>query len=239
MFTSFNARAVGLSLSAHETIEIAAATGFEGVDLLVRDLTEAREPVAALKKRMNDLGLKPGAFPLPVNWRGGDTVFQRDLQALAPLADAAAEFGLLRTGTWVTPEIPESLNSVQQCVDWHVERLGAIAELLAQRSIRLGLEVIGPAKSRTGRTPRFITTLTELAPILDPLASLYPNVGVLFDTFHLYAADEPLESALAASANRIVWVHVADLPAGASGVHSEIDDPVRGLPGNNLSLIHI
>ena len=37
MFTSFNARAVGLTLSASETLRLAAKYGFGGVDLLVRD----------------------------------------------------------------------------------------------------------------------------------------------------------------------------------------------------------
>ncbi len=44
MFSSFNARAVGLpTLSARATIELAASVGFDGVNLLVRDLIERGE----------------------------------------------------------------------------------------------------------------------------------------------------------------------------------------------------
>ena len=59
--------------------------------------------------------------------------------------------------------------------------------------------------------------LGDLGPVLDPLAASYPGVGLLLDTFHLYASGEPLEAALASGAGSIAWVHVADLPRGASG----------------------
>ena len=41
MYASFNARAVGLALSAEATIDLAAAAGFGGGDLLIRDLADA------------------------------------------------------------------------------------------------------------------------------------------------------------------------------------------------------
>ena len=49
MFTSFNARAVGLfELSAEETVDLAAAAGYDGVDLLVRDLVRSGLEQAAI-----------------------------------------------------------------------------------------------------------------------------------------------------------------------------------------------
>ena len=57
-----------------------------------------------LRARMDGLGLRGGAFPLPVNWRGSAEEFERDLGRLPRHAEAAAALGLFRTGTWVMPE---------------------------------------------------------------------------------------------------------------------------------------
>jgi sugar phosphate isomerase/epimerase len=239
MFPSFNARAVGLSLSAAETIEIAASAGFPGVDLLVRDLLAADENPAALRRRMDDLGLVGGAFPLPVSWKGGEDAFRRDLAELPRLLDAASILGLLRTATWVLPQIPDGFASLAEIkareatAAFHLERLGPIAEALGRHGMRLGLEAIGVERFRSGRTPPFITRLGDLGPVLHPLASDHANVGLLLDTFHLYASGERLEDAIGGRVASIVWVHAADLPAGASGDRTLIEDHERGLPGEN------
>jgi len=70
---------------------------------------------------------------------------------------------------------------------------------------------------------------TELGTLLDGA----PSVGVLIDTFHLYAAGETIEAGLAWGAKRIVWVHVADLPALATPERASMHDHDRGLPGEN------
>jgi sugar phosphate isomerase/epimerase len=46
-------------------------------------------------------------------------------------------------------------------------------------------------------------------------------------------AGEPIEAGLAWGVDRVVWAHVADLPASASDDRSQIVDSDRGLPGEN------
>ena len=106
MFRSFNARAIGLELPVGTTLELAASAGFEGVDLLVRDLLDAGDDPIEVRARMDNLGLRGGAWPLPVRWRGEPELFCGDLGRLPQLAEAASTLGLDRTGTWVMPEIP-------------------------------------------------------------------------------------------------------------------------------------
>ena len=87
MFSSFNARAVGLaSLSAEEAVDLAASAGFGGVDLMVRDLLRAGTDPAGIRSRMDAHGLRGGAFPMPVAWRGDEAEFRRDLADLPGLA---------------------------------------------------------------------------------------------------------------------------------------------------------
>jgi sugar phosphate isomerase/epimerase len=236
MYASFNARAVGLTLSAKATIAVAASAGFAGVDLMIRDLVKAGEDPHVIKAQMNDLGLKGGAFPLPVNWRADLHTFKNDLADLDRLASIAADLGLCATGTWVMPELPmenDGPDGFQRTVDIHVERLGSIAATLARSGIALGLEVIGVESSRSGKRPRFLTKISELSPVLDPLQNKYTNVGVLLDNWHLFAASEPLEAALSTAGNAIKWVHLADLPTGASADPGLMVDSVRGLPAGH------
>lgn len=239
MFPSFNARAVGLSLGAEETIDLAASAGFGGADLLVRDLLAAGDRPDELRRKMDGLGLSGGAFPMPVSWRGDEAPFLRDLAELPRLLDAASTLGLSRTATWVMPEVPGPFAHLdpevarERTAAFHVERLSAIAEALSPYRIRLGLEAIGVARFRSGRTPPFITRLGQLAPVLDPIAARFPNVGLLLDTFHLYASNEPLDSALGRGIGAILWVHVADLPAGVPADPTLLEDHRRGLPGDH------
>jgi len=232
MFTSFNARALGLKLTLDETLRLAHDAGFGGVDVMVRDAIEEGEDLAVARRRMEDLGLKPGAFPFPFDWRGDGTSFDAGLKRLPPIAEAAARLGLARTGTWVMPEMPEG--SYEAVHDLHVARLGAIAAVLAGFDIRLGLEVIGVASSRSGRGKPFIHRLDQLEGLRAAIETdANVRVGMIVDSWHLYAADEPIAHALAWGADRVVWVHVADLPAGATRERASMIDSERGLPGDH------
>lgn len=242
MFTSFNARALGLDLSTQETLTLASEAGFDGVDLLVRDLLERGEDPVAVRARMDDLDLRGGAWPLPVDWRGDAGQFARDLARLPRFAEAACILGLRRTGSWVMPETPSRPDRDDPAaiaahrdafVAFHLERLGAIARILAQHESRLGLEVIGVETSRTGRGIPFVHRLADLDCVLGDLWREAPNLGILVDGFHLYAAGETVEAGLAWGVERVVWVHVADLPGLALPDRAHILDNERGLPGEN------
>lgn len=241
MYPSFNARALGLSLSALDTIALASRSGFPAVDLLVRDLVEQGEPVAELRQRMDALGLRGGAWPLPVRWRDAPEVYRADLRALPRLAKAAAALGLFRTGTWVFPETPApdtthvsgAPSDPSALFDWHLERLGAITRILNDHGTRLGLETIGAESFRNGRGRPFLYRLSDLSALLGALRAASPSTGIIADVFHLHAADEELETALSWGAEGIVWAHAADLPRGHAPERRAIRDENRGLPGES------
>ena len=233
MFSSFNARALGLTLSADRTISLAAESGFGGVDLMVRDAIEQGVNLGDLRRKMDDLGLQPGAFPFPFDWRGDEESYLADLRRLADYADAAARLGLRRTATWVMPECPEGLD-LDSTYRLHLDRLVPIAKVLDAFEIHLGLETIGVASSRPGRNVPFIFTLGQLAPLLRELATLSGGrPGIVADSWHLHAVSEPVEDVFALGADGVVWVHVADLPVGASLDRAKMIDSERGLPGDN------
>lgn len=241
MFSSFSARALGLQLSTRETIELAAAAGFGGVDFLMREVRAEQVDVDELRVRLEDLGLRAGAWSLPVDWRGDADRFAADLEQLPRYAEAAAALGATQTGTWVMPETltvsgteRHSLaTQIAATVELHIQRLGAIARILADHGVRLGLEVIGVESFRSGRGVPFVTRLSELDRQLGTLWEASTNLGILLDGFHLYAAGEAIEVGFGWGVERIVWVHVADLPASSPRDRHAIQDHDRGLPGEN------
>ena len=245
MFASFNTRALGLNLAAPDTIEQAALAGFGGVDLLVRDLVNAGSNPRGLRARMDDLGLRGGAWPLPVDWRGDEGRFLADLADLPRYAEAAATLGLSRTGTWLLPETPEmpatqtDRDSLRRAaLEFQEQRLAPIARILGNQGIRLGLEVIGVESFRSGRGMPLFTRFGDdlVDDLLRSLRRESPAVGLLVDAFHLHAAGEPMATAWARGVEPIVWVHVADLPAGPVPDRIAIRDHDRGLPGENSAI---
>jgi len=154
-------------------------------------------------------------------------------------ARAAARLGLQRTGTWVLPETDptffpgsEGDDLLRRIVRLHVERLGKIAEILADHGSRLGLEeayiIMGPASARRGPGATFLHQYHRLTDQLGELRDEHPNVGVLVDAFHLFAAGEEIETGFVWGVDSVVWVHVAD---SANPDRLRVLDQERALPG--------
>ncbi|WP_165222198.1 sugar phosphate isomerase/epimerase family protein [Aquisphaera insulae] len=217
MFASWNARAVGLSQSARSAIDLAASCGFDGVDLLVRDLDQGGEDPVELRARMDDLGLRGGAWPLPVMWKGDESRFLDDLRMLPRYARIAAVLGLTCTGTWVLPEVltdgeggSSAVDQRRRTTEFHLDRLGRVARILEDHGSRLGLEVLGPISARSGTLPEFVCSYQQLCDRLAGLRERHENVGLLVDAFHLYAAGEGIEAGLSWGIDRVVWVHISE-----------------------------
>ena len=229
-------RMLGLDASPAEAIDLAARHGFEGVELLVRDIVEREWSPDALAAMLRDRGLVGGSWPLPVDWRGDVERFRIDLASLPRLADTAARIGLDRTGTWIMPEViePAVLGSdrpFEAALALLVERLDAIAAILNDHGHRLGLEAIGVASARSGSGVPFLDRLAALDPLLGELRARGRDVGIVADAYHLAAAGEPTGEVLRWGADAIVAVHLADAPAGAPTDRRAWRDSDRALPG--------
>ncbi len=230
MFPSYSARALGHTTTAESAVELAAAAGFAGVDLLVADLVAAGTDPARLRNRMDALELRGGAWPLPVRWRDDEATYRADLARLPGLARVAATLGLSRTGTWIWPALPDRIASPAEAIDRAVARLAPVAHILADAGTRLGIEVLGVASARPPGSRPFVHRLDRVGPVLAALRHHEPTVGLLVDAFHLAAAAEPIDAALAWGVESVVWVHLADMPSGPIDLDTHRDDN-RALPG--------
>jgi sugar phosphate isomerase/epimerase len=213
----------GLTLA--ETIDLAAASGFDSVVFDIREAERLAETdgVDAVRDLFARAGVRPGYWGLPVAWRNDDQS-PADLQPLPKRAALARDLGCTRFTTGVTPGSDE--RAYDENFAWTVERLRPAAQILADAGCQLGVEFIGP---KTFRAPFRHEFLYSLPQTMDLSAAIDTgNVGLLLDAWHIYTSGGAIADIDGLTAADVVAVHVNDAPAGIP-VDEQIDN-VRALP---------
>jgi sugar phosphate isomerase/epimerase len=227
MFRSLGTRALQISVPFEEALALAQRNGFEGLDFDVRELQAmagASSP-QALADRFAAFGVRPGAWSLPVNFRGDVEAYNTDLRELPRSAALAQALGAPWCSTVVLPFSDEL--AFEDNMRFHVERLLPAARILADHGCRLGLEFIGPSTLRAGHKHEFIYTIQGALDLAARLGA--GNAGLLLDCFHWYTSKGSVADIAGLSADDIVYVHVNDGVAGRSA--DEQMDLERDLPG--------
>ncbi|HKG26915.1 MAG TPA: sugar phosphate isomerase/epimerase family protein [Thermomicrobiales bacterium] len=213
----------GLTLA--ETIDLAAASGF---DSIVFDIREAErladaDGVDAVRSLFARAGVQPGYWGLPVAWRD-DEKSAADLEALPKRAALARDLGCTRVTTGVMPGSNDL--TFDENYAFVVERLRPPAQILADAGCRLGIEFIAPKTLRSTFKHEFIYNLPQTMELATTIGT--GNVGLLLDAWHLYTSHGTNADIEGVSADDVVVVHVNDAPPGIP--IDEQQDLVRALP---------
>jgi len=227
MFTSLNTGALALSVPLEEALDLARANGFAALDLSITDLRgrAERTSVQEIKDAFGAAGVRPGAWGLPVNFRGDEDAYRAGLVELPRDAALAQELGSPWCSTWLLPfsdELDAAANMAR-----HVARLRPVAQILAAHGCSLGLEFVGPTTMRAGHAHEFIPTMDGALELAARIGT--GNVGLLLDCFHWYTAHGTVKDLARLRADQVVYVHLNDARAGRA-VDAQIDAE-RSLPG--------
>ncbi len=226
MYPTIGPEALGIrGISLFEAIALARDAGFAGLSFDIRLAAQAVEEhgLDAVLQQFSQAGVRPAGWNLPVAWRD-DERWEPDLRDLPGLAAVGRQVGAIRTATYMPSGSDE--RPYQENFDWHVARLRSIAEVLRDEGCRFGIEYIGPRTFRAQFRHEFIYTLAGL---MDLIAAIdVPNVGVMLDSWHLFASGGSLDDLVKLTNDDIVVVHVNDAPAGIPW--DEQIDTVRTLP---------
>ncbi|NUQ01444.1 MAG: TIM barrel protein, partial [Armatimonadetes bacterium] len=178
MFRNANWGAIGVGVGFEEGLDLAVEVGFEGVEVPIEQAADMvdRESAAAFQALYSERGLLMGSWGLGVDWRGEEESFRASLAKLPRLAQAGREVGATRCCTWVPSWSDE--RDWESNWQFHIERFGACAKILADHDCRLGLEFIGPATLRAGKRYEFVYSLPQM---MELCAAIGPNVGLLLD----------------------------------------------------------
>ncbi len=221
MFTSLSSGAIGVSATLEEGLRLAASHGFDGLHFNIAEAA-ALGP-GRVRELCAETGVRLSAFGFPVDFRGGERDFERDLERLPELAAVAEQLGVQRTATYLLPwsdELPFGDNFAL-----HRDRLNPVAAILADRGIRFGLEYVAPDTMRAGRKHSFVHTMVQT---LELCAAVGGNAGLLADSWHWYTARETADDLRFLPAGTVVDVHVNDAPD--LPVETQ-EDHVRAMPG--------
>jgi sugar phosphate isomerase/epimerase len=156
-------------------------------------------------------------------YRVTEAEWQDWLAKLPPLLASARAIGAARAGMWILPGSDE--RPYEENFAFHVARFKPVAQLLAGRGIRLGLEFIGPETSLRSFKHPFVRSV---ASILQLARAIGPNCGLLIDSWHWHAAGGTREDLRGLTRELLVHVHVDDAPAGVP--RAELIDNRRKLP---------
>jgi sugar phosphate isomerase/epimerase len=226
MYPTIGPEALGIrGLSLAEAIALARDAGFAGLsfDIRLAARAVAEQGLEAVLEQFSRAGVRPAHWNLPVAWRD-DARWETDLRELPRLAAVGRELGATRTATYMPSGSDE--RSYQENFDWHVARLRPIAEVLAAAGCQFGIEFIGPKTYRDAFRHKFIYTLDGLMELIAAID--VPKVGVMLDSWHLFASGGSLADLDRLTNQDIVVVHVNDAPAGIPW--DEQIDTVRTLP---------
>lgn len=202
---------------------LAASTGYSGVDV---NLSAAQaQGVDATRALLHELGLKPGAINLPVQFAGDEAAFR---QGLARLGDAGAFAAAIDCPRMVTVLPPSSATPKEELRPRLRDRVTAMAEILQRSNVRLGLEFLGPLHFRTRQPHEFIWRMDEALAFSKECG---PNVGLLLDAWHWHHAGASAADIKAAGRSRIVHIHVSDAKAQ---LPEDVRDNQRLLPGEGV-----
>ena len=216
---------IGVSARLPEAITMAHRHGFESVAPdagFLRSTSESR--LSELRDDLKARNLVWGAAGLSVDFRGGPAEFETGLKNLSAEAEALRRAGASRMGTWISPahKTLTYLANFKQ----HVGRLREIANVLGDQGVRLGLEYVGPKTSWSRLPFPFIHTLAEMRELIAAIDR--PNIGLVLDSWHWYAAHETAADLLSLKGSDVICCDLNDAPAGIPV--DEQKDNARELP---------
>ena len=226
MYATIGPEALGIrGLSLSEAIALARDARFAGLafDIRLAANAVAERGLEAVREEFSRAGVRPAHWNLPVVWRD-DAAWEADLRELPRLAAVGRELGAPRTATYMPSGSDE--RAYEANFEWHVARLRPIAEVLHDAGCRFGIEYIGPRTFRAAFRHEFIHTLDGLMELIAAIG--VDTVGVMLDSWHLFASGGSLADLDHLGNEDVVVVHVNDAPAGIAW--DDQIDTVRALP---------
>jgi 4-hydroxyphenylpyruvate dioxygenase len=189
---------VCLSGDLSEKLQAIAAAGFRGVEIFESDLLSYRGAPADVAKEVADLGLRIVTFQPFRDFEGmPDAQRTRTFDRAERKFDLMHDLGcdLLMVCSNVSPD---SLGGIDRAAADFRE----LGERAAKRGMRVGFEALA-----WGRHINDYRDAWEVVRRAD-----HPAVGLVLDTFHIYARRTELKSLDAIPGDRIVLVQLADAP---------------------------
>ncbi len=228
MYRNLNAGALGISGRQSELIELALTYRFGGLDVDLPAVVKRAQTsgVEQACRFMASADLRVGQFPLPLDCTTSETAFRA---GLAQLREVAAVAESLHASCCVVTVKPASDDQpYHENFEMYRTRLGAVANVLAQHDIKLGLAFLASPCHWKGHEYPFIHEADALLTLIRTIGS--SHVGLVLDTWSWFVAGSSLGELRELTGEQIVSVRLADIRPEAD--LAKITDQDRYLPGD-------
>ncbi len=189
---------VCLSGDLRQKIEAVAEAGYDGIEIFENDFMLFGETPATVRRMVEDAELEIVAFqPFRDFECMPKAKMQKNFDRAERKFDLMEELG--------TKAMLICSNVSPQCIDdteRAVEEFYELAERAKKRDITLGYEALA-----WGRNVSLYEQAWDIVKRVD-----HKNLGIILDSFHMYARDADLATVAEIPGNRIVLVQVADAP---------------------------
>ena len=194
----------GQELSLVEEIELAAATGYDGIEPWTRNIQKHKDEggsLSDLKKRLEDHGLQVESAIGFANW-----IVDDDAKRAQGLEDAKRDMELVNAigGTRIAAPPAGASGSESPKLDLFTvaERYAALLEAGASIGVTPQVEVWGPSKN--------LSRLGEA--VFVAVESGHPDACVLPDVYHVYRGGSEFEGLGLISGTALHCFHINDYP---------------------------
>jgi sugar phosphate isomerase/epimerase len=223
-FCALNPATAGGSLPIADYVALAGRHGYRWIELDSSKMVAlAAMGASAAGDLLTSSNVRIASFFLPVDWRGNEQVFERDILRLSEVLDGATALRVSRSCTWLPPNFATPPSETRRLV---ARRFRRIAAMLQDHGLRFGLEFIGPAHLREAPGHTFIFRMEDMVAFAEEIG---PNVGVLVDALHWHCLGGMVEALASIPPERLVYAHIDDAPNRPRHL---LRDDERLLPGD-------
>ncbi len=203
--------ALGVKANQQQLLDYAVEFGFESISALPNELvTFSSDQIKAFVDAMGEKNIVWASAGLTVQFREDDETFRKDLSEFPNIVYALYEAGIKRVNTWIMPR--HNQLTYRQNYHQHAKRLKAVASILGDKGIRLGLEYVGPKTLWAAQKYPFVHTMEETKELIEGIGE--PNVGFVLDSFHWYTAGEGAADILTLTNDDVVACDLNDARSG-------------------------
>src|SRR6476660_3082373 len=228
MYKNLSPSAIGVFARQSELVEIALTHLFKGFEIEIGEVLRRAQStsVAQACRYLCSAQVRIGGFELPVRWSGNEADLQTDLSKVGLLLEVCTALGADRCYTTIRPTCDQ--RPFHENFQFHIDRLGQVADVLAKGSVKLALNFLAGSAERADGGFEFIH---QVDPLLLLLSSIQRNnVGLLFDAWNWWVGGGDLEKLRTLRGDQILSVRLADIPAGTD--LPTITEEQRLMPGD-------
>lgn len=211
MLKNFAPAPLGINGRQSELIELALTYGFNAMDVDMHEMLRRAQRTSnedATKYLDAATNLKVGGFDIGVDLDADEDAFISQVGALNPIADMAKQLGAKCAYTRV-PAATDRL-PFHEYFDVQIGRLKDIAEILAERDIKLAIGFNGCKDAQKGKEFPFVKDVEGFIALVNGVSG--SNVGFLIDTWDWVVGGGAMDQLSEIGVEKIVAVRLGSVP---------------------------